>query len=56
MIPTEKPGYFSFILVGNGMDLERMLTDPEEVRQALRKRVERTDLVWGELEAVSHYK
>lgn len=53
LIPTEKPGYFGFIATGEDLDMAKLLADEEGLRQVFRQRVERQDLEFGELEAVS---
>ena len=56
MLPTEKPGYFSMVLTGNDVDLRSLVDDHDALRRVLRKRVDRTDLVFGAFEAVSHWR
>ncbi|EPS95859.1 hypothetical protein FOMPIDRAFT_142547 [Fomitopsis schrenkii] len=56
LMPTEKPGYFSMLISGNDIDLRRMADDRDAIRQLLRKRVDRQDLVFGAFEAVSYWR
>ncbi|KZT68267.1 monooxygenase [Daedalea quercina L-15889] len=55
VMPTERPSYFSFIFTGH-LDPSTLLADEDALRQALYKRIERDDLVFGEFEAVSLYR
>lgn len=56
LIPTEKPGYFGFIVTGEDLDMAKLLVDEEGLRRVFRQRVERQDLAFGELEAVSSFR
>ena len=56
MMPTEKPSYFSFILVGDSTYGPDFVPGIDELREVLRKRIDRSDLVFGNLEAVSAYR
>ena len=59
LVPTEKPGYFSFFFTGNGReypDIPKLVEDEEALREAFRERIERNDLVFGKFEAVSSWK
>ncbi|KZT65328.1 monooxygenase [Daedalea quercina L-15889] len=56
LMPTEKPSYFSFILVGGGSYTDNPIPEKEALRQILRQRTDRSDLVFGEFEAVSAYR
>ena len=59
MVPTEKPGYFSFFFTGTGRgypDIPKLLADEEALREALRERIERSDIVFGKFEAVSPWR
>lgn len=54
--PTEKPGYFSFIMTGENPDAQILTSDQVSLRQSLRNRVERQDLIFGQFEAVSSWR
>lgn len=56
LIPTEKPGYFSFLLTEDDLDFERLVTDEDALRKKFRERVQREDLTFGRLEAVSSWR
>ena len=59
MVPTEKPGYFSFFFTGNGReppDIAKLVEDEEALRTAFRERIERNDIVFGKFEAVSSWR
>ncbi|TFY56076.1 hypothetical protein EVJ58_g7861 [Rhodofomes roseus] len=55
LIPTERPGWFSFITTGV-IDSEKLLADRDGLIATFYRLVERTDLVFGQLEAVSYYR
>ncbi|TFY64717.1 hypothetical protein EVJ58_g2424, partial [Rhodofomes roseus] len=55
IMPTERPGWFSFILSG-AADEEKLLVDRDALVDVFHKRVERKDLVFGQVEAVSLYR
>lgn len=44
------------VLTGNDVDLRSLAEDYDALRQILRKRVDRTDLVFSAFEAVSHWR
>ncbi|KAH9911762.1 monooxygenase [Fomitopsis serialis] len=55
LIPTERTGYYSFLL-GGVQDVEKLLVDRDALVETLLNRVERQDLVFGKVEAVSSYR
>ena len=56
LVPTERPGYFGFMLTEDNLDFERLVLDEEALRQKLREHVQRQDLTFGRLEAVSAWR
>ncbi|TFY63852.1 hypothetical protein EVJ58_g2993 [Rhodofomes roseus] len=55
MMPTERPGWFSFMFKA-AADEEKLLVDRDALVEALYKQVERKDLVFGQVEALSLYR
>ncbi|KAH9907123.1 FAD binding domain-containing protein [Fomitopsis serialis] len=55
MTPTEKPGYFTIGLTGE-TDVEKLVADRDALIHAILKRIERQDLVFGQVEAVSSFR
>lgn len=56
LMPTEKPGYFSFVLTEDRIDFERLAADEDALRERFYKHVQRQDLTFGRLEAVSPWR
>ncbi|KAI0734948.1 FAD binding domain-containing protein [Fomitopsis betulina] len=56
LIPTEKPGYFSFLLTEDQLDFEQVAADEDALRERFYKHVEWGDLTFGRLEAVSPWR
>ncbi|TFY54307.1 hypothetical protein EVJ58_g8943 [Rhodofomes roseus] len=55
MMPTERPGWFSFMLKA-AADEEKLLVDRDALVEVLYKQVGRKDLVFGQVEALSLYR
>lgn len=56
VMPTERSGYFSFIVTGENADSEALVADEDALRQTLRDHAERQDLTFGRFEAVSSWR
>lgn len=59
MLPAiDKPGYFGFYLGGRTLDidLDTLVADEQALRLALRKQVDREDLVFGKIDNVTSYR
>ena len=56
LFPTERPGYFGFVLAGDRYDMQGIYADEEEVRRILSTCTDRKDLVFGALEAVTWWR
>ncbi|KAH9843686.1 monooxygenase [Rhodofomes roseus] len=55
MMPTERPGWFSFMFKA-AADEDKLLVNRNALVEALYKQVERKDLVFGQVEALSLYR